>query len=485
MPERFFLELESPATSSWPHVVVVGGGFAGLRVCRALNGAKVRVTLIDKRNFNLFAPLLYQVATGLVSRGDVAIPLRMLVGEQANLQILLGEVREIDPVERSIAFNGTHLRYDHLVLATGSGSTYLGHEEWRALAPPMKILEHAEEIRRRLLMALEEAERTVDAKQRQFLQTVVVVGSGPSGCELAGSVAELMSRALAKDFRRVDPDQTRVVLVVSGGRVLKELPELLSESAAADLRAKGIELLPGRVVAMQPGEVVIRCGDGHEQAVQAANVFWTAGVRASKLGQRLADATGCELDRGGRVIVQSDFSIPGHPEIRVVGDLCHYSHASTDGQAIPGMAGPATQMGQWVGRDLRAQVEGRRHASFRYVDFGSMAVLGRLSAVANLRGVKLAGFPGWVLWALAHLAFMPDDENRITLLVKWLWAIVSEQRSSLLITGLPNEVQPGQGTAPFPMGWENEPSFADLLGPMAEAVEQYQQREQQKALSEC
>ena len=485
MAERFFLELESPETSTWPHVVVVGGGFAGLRVCRALKGAKVRVTLIDKRNFNLFAPLLYQVATGLVSRGDVAIPLRMLVGDQRNLQILLGEVRQIDPVERSVAFNGTHLRYDQLVLATGSGSTYLGHEEWRALAPPMKILEHAEEIRRRLLMALEEAERTVDAKQRQFLQTVVVVGSGPSGCELAGSVAELMRRALAKDFRRVDPEQTRVVLVVSGGRVLKEMPELLSEAAAANLQAKGVELVLGRVSDLQPGAVVIRLVDGDERVVQAANVFWTAGVRASKLGQRLADATGCALDRGGRVIVEPDFSIAGHPEIRVIGDLCHYAHASADGQAIPGMAGPATQMGQWVGRDLRAKLEGRAHQPFRYVDFGSMAVLGRLSAVANLRGIKLAGFPGWVLWALAHLAFMPDDENRITLLVKWLWAIVSEQRSSLLITGLPNDNQPGQGPAPFPMGWENEPSFADLLGPMAEAVEQFQRREHERALSEC
>ncbi|MFM1900566.1 MAG: hypothetical protein RLZZ216_1142 [Cyanobacteriota bacterium] len=485
MAERFFLELESPETATWPHLVVVGGGFAGLRVCRALKGAKVRVTLIDKRNFNLFAPLLYQVATGLVSRGDVAIPLRMLVGDQRNVQILLGEVRQIDPLERSVAFNGTHLRYDHLVLAAGSGSTYLGHEEWRALAPPMKILEHAEEIRRRLLMALEEAERTVDANQRQFLQTVVVVGSGPSGCELAGSVAELMRRALAKDFRRVDPEQTRVVLVVSGGRVLKELPELLSEAAAANLRAKGVELVQGRVSDMQPGAVVIRCPDGGERVVQAANVFWTAGVRASKLGQRLAEATGCELDRGGRVLVEPDFSIAGHPEIRVIGDLCHYAHASGDGQAIPGMAGPATQMGQWVGRDLRAQLEGRPHQPFRYVDFGSMAVLGRWSAVANLRGIKLAGFPGWVLWALAHLAFMPDDENRITLLVKWLWAIVSEQRSSLLITGLPNDNQPGQGPAPFPMGWENEPSFADLLGPMAEAVEQFQRREHERTLSEC
>jgi NADH dehydrogenase len=265
----------------------------------------------------------------------------MLVGDQANLQILLGEVREIDPKERSIAFNGTHLRYDHLVLATGSGSTYLGHEEWRALAPPMKILEHAEEIRRRLLMALEEAERTVDASQRRFLQTVVVVGSGPSGCELAGSVAELMRRALARDFRRVDPEQTRVVLVVSGGRVLKELPELLSEAAAADLRAKGIELVPGRVVAMQPGEVVIRPSKGEELTVQAANVFWTAGVRASKLGHRLAEATGCALDRGGRVIVEPDFSIPGHPEIRVVGDLCHYAHAGADGQPIPAGGSPA------------------------------------------------------------------------------------------------------------------------------------------------
>lgn len=476
MAERFFLELDHGNRSELPHVVVIGGGFAGIRVCRELKGVPVRVTLIDKRNFNLFAPLLYQVATGLVSRGDVAIPLRMLVGAQANLQVLLGEVTSINVADRQVSFNGTDLGYDHLVLATGSGSTYLGHEQWRALAPPMKILEHAEEIRRRLLMALEQAERSMDPEQRRFLQTVVVVGSGASGCELAGSVAELMRRALARDFRRVDPNQTRVVLVVSGGRVLKDLPPLLSEAAAADLQGKGIDLVPGRVISLEPGLVTIQCSDQTELEIQAANVFWTAGVRASKLGHRLADVCGCELDRGGRVIVEPDFSIPRHPEIRVVGDLCHYRHSRPDGSPLPGMAGPATQMGAWVGRDLAAVIKGNHRRPFRYVDFGSMAVLGRLSAVADLRGIKLAGFSGWVLWALAHLAFMPDDENRLTLLVKWLWAIVSEQRSSLLIAGLPTDSSSDRPSAPFPMGWENEPSFSDLLGPMAEALEQFNRR---------
>ena len=471
-PQRFFLELEPPEEElrDKTHVVIVGGGFAGVKACKRFKGADVRVTLIDKRNFNLFQPLLYQVATGLVGLGDVATPLRLLVGAQRNVQVLLGEVSEIDAAAKQISFNGKTLTYDYLILASGSGSSYFGHEDWRGIAPPMKILEHASEIRRRLLMAMEQAEQTRDQGERNFLQTVVIVGGGPTGCELAGAVAELMGNAMAEDFKQVDLKATRIVLVDPGERLLRAMSPELSAAAAKHLNSVGVELLfHGRVQEIVPGEVLINTADG-EVRIQAANVFWTAGVRASRLGKRLQEATGCELDRGGRVIVQEDFSIANHPEIRVVGDLCSYSHTA-DGKPLPGMAGPATQMGGWVAQDIRAKLEGGSHARFSFFDFGSMAVLGRINAVADLRGLKFAGGAGWALWAAAHLAFMPDDENRVTLLVKWLWAILTQQRSDLIITGLPSQHVGLEGSdAPFPMGQGQQPSFAAIDSTMEKAL---------------
>ena len=300
--ERFFLELEPPAEElrGKPHVVIVGGGFAGIKACKAFKGADVRVTLIDKRNFNLFQPLLYQVATGLVSRGDVATPLRQLVGAQRNVQVLLGEVSEIQTEAKQVIFNGKAMAYDHLILATGSGSSFFGHDDWRGIAPPMKILEHAEEIRRRLLMALEQAEQTPNGDERAFLQTVVVVGGGPTGCEMAGAINELMRRSMAKDFNQLDPGATRIMVVDPGDRLLKAMPEACSAAAAKELQAMGVELcFHSRVQSIVPGEVLITTPEG-ERTIKAANVFWTAGVRASHLGKKLAEATGCEVDRGGR-----------------------------------------------------------------------------------------------------------------------------------------------------------------------------------------
>ena len=481
--ERFFLELEPPTEElrGKPHVVIVGGGFAGVKACKSFKGADVRVTLIDKRNFNLFQPLLYQVATGLVSRGDVATPLRQLVGAQRNVQVLLGEVTEIQPDAKEIIFNGKAMAYDHLILATGSGSTFFGHEDWRGIAPPMKILEHAEEIRRRVLMALEQAEQTPDPQERRFLQTVVIVGGGPAGCELAGALSELMRKAMAREFRQLDPTTARIIVVDPGDRVLRAMPEGCSAAAASELQAMGVELFfHGRVQSIVPGEVLVGTPEG-DHKIEAANVFWTAGVRASHLGRKLAESTGCEVDRGGRVLVQSDFSIPNHPEIRIVGDLCSYKHPR-DGKPLPGMAGPATQMGGWVAKDIRANLEGRQHKPFAWFDFGSMAVLSRLGAVADLRGIKLSGKPAWVLWAIAHLAFMPDEENRVSLLIKWLWAIVSQQRSSLLLTGMPSQhVGLEGGAAPFPMGLNNEPSIADVGSTMAKAIENFRESDQETA----
>ena len=391
--ERFFLELEPPEERlrDAPHVVIVGGGFAGVRACKALAQADVRVTLIDKRNFNLFQPLLYQVATGLVAPGDVATPLRQLVGKQRNVQVLLGEVTGLDAKKQQIHFGDKALNYDHLVLATGSGSTYFGHEEWRTFAPPMKILEHAQEIRRRLLRAM---------------------------------------------------------------------PASLSASAQKTLESLGVETrFKGRVQSMQPGEVTIGTPDG-EQTIQAATVIWTAGVRPSHLGKTLAGSIDCELDRGGRVVVEADFSVKDHPEIRVVGDLCSYKHTST-GNPLPGMAGPATQAGGFVGKDIAAIMSGSNRPNFKWFDFGSMAVLDRVAAVADLRGFKFSGSPGWAVWAAAHLAFMPDRENRWSLLIKWMFAVLSQQRSSMLLTGMPSQhIGLDSADAPFPMKSGSGPSIA-------------------------
>lgn len=438
--ERFFLELDPPDSSlkSLPHVVVVGGGFAGLKACHALIGKPVRVTLIDKRNFSLFQPLLYQVATGLVAEGDVASPLRQLVGQAPNVQVLLGEVEEIDTAARQIVFNERRYGYDQLILAAGSGSSYFGHDEWREAAPPMKILEHADEIRRRVLLALEEAEQTPDPDRRAILQSVVVVGGGPSGCELSGSLMELMTHALGRDFKQLDPKQCKVTLIDPGDRVLRAMDPSLSAAAGSYLQSAGVELLlGGRVQTIEAEKLVINTNQG-ARTLEAATICWTAGVKASHLGKMLADASGCSVDRGGRVVVEPDFSIPGHPEIRVIGDLCSYSHTS-DGKPLAGMAGPAVQMGGWVAADIVAKIQGRTHKAFQFTDFGTMAVLGPLHAVADLRGLKVSGLAGWILWGLAHLMFMPANENRLTLLTKWLWQIATRQRASMLITGRPNQ----------------------------------------------
>ena len=473
--EHFFLELEPPEERlrDAPHVVIVGGGFAGVRACKALAQADVRVTLIDKRNFNLFQPLLYQVATGLVAPGDVATPLRQLVGKQSNVQVLLGEVTGLDAKKQQIHFGEKTLTYDHLVLATGSGSTYFGHEEWRTFAPPMKILEHAQEIRRRLLMAMEQAEQTPDPAARKFLQTVVIVGGGPTGCEMAGATSELMRNAMRREFKQLNPDDSRIIVIDPGDRLLRAMPESLSASAQKTLESLGVEtLFKGRVQSMQPGEVTVGTPDG-EQTIQAATVIWTAGVRPSHLGKTLAGSIDCELDRGGRVIVESDFSVKDHPEIRVVGDLCSYKHTST-GNPLPGMAGPATQAGGFVGKDIAAIMGGSQRPNFKWFDFGSMAVLDRVAAVADLRGFKFSGSPGWAVWAAAHLAFMPDRENRWTLLIKWMFAVLSQQRSSMLLTGMPSQhIGLDSADSPFPMKSGSGPSIASPDAALKAAMDYY------------
>jgi NADH dehydrogenase len=443
--ERFFLELDPPGTTSaaLPHVVIVGGGFAGLKAAHALAGQPVRVTLIDRRNFNLFQPLLYQVASGLVAETDVASPLRQMVGQAPNVQILLGAVDDLDLAAKEVIFNDRRYRYDHLILAAGATSSYFGHDDWRACATPMKTLEDAAAIRRQVLNALEEAEQTPDPQRRQLLQAVVVIGGGPTGCELAASLNDLMRHTLARDFKQLDPEQCTVTLVDPGDRVLRAMDPQLSAAAGRRLEHNGVQLLlGGRVRALEPGRVVVDTAAG-ERLLEAHTICWTAGVSASPLGKLLAErCDAVTVDRGGRVVVEPDFSIPGHPEIRVVGDLCSYSHTA-DGKPLPGMAGPAVQMGGWVARDILAGIQGRPHRAFAFSDFGSMAVVGPLFAVADLRGLKVSGALGWLLWGLAHLAFMPDTENRLTLLTKWLWVIATRERSALVISGGADGSGPG------------------------------------------
>ena len=453
--------------------MIVGGGFAGIHACKALAHANVRITLIDKRNFNLFQPLLYQVSTGLVSRGDIATPLRELVGKQRNVQVLLGEVTNVHPEGKQIVFNGKAYSYDHLVLATGSGSTYFGHDDWRTFAPPMKILEHAEEIRRRLLMAMEQAEQTPDPSARQFLQTVVIVGAGPSGCEMAGAVSELMRWALNNAFKQLDPNKTRIVLVDPGERVLRAMPAQQSDAALAALQRDGIEFIAkSRVQTMRPGEVIIGTPDG-DRRIQAATVIWTAGVRPSHLGSKLAEATGCALDKAGRVVVQHDFSIPEHPEIRVAGDLSNYSH-TINGKPMPGMAAPAKQAGTFIGKDIAAIVANRARPTFSYFDFGSMAVLDRATAVADLRGLRFSGGVGWLLWAFVHLVLIPDWENRITLSVKWIFALLTQQRAAILLTGMPSQhMALDAADAHFPMKAGEGVSIAEPDAALKAAMDYY------------
>jgi NADH dehydrogenase len=306
------------------------------------------------------------------------------------------------------------------------------------MAPPMKILEHADEIRRRLLMALEEAEQTPDPVRRSFLQTVVVVGAGPAGCELAGSLIELMHRAVQREFKQLPQKLCKVILVDVVDRVLPTMAPELSAAAGRYLEGAGVDLkLGAKVEDISPGRVSLRSLAGLE-VLEAATICWTAGVRASRLGKLLADRTSCPVDRGGRLIVEPDFSLPGYPEIRAVGDLCTYNHTA-EGKTLPGMAGPAVQMGGWVAKDILAGLKGEESPPFHWMDLGSMAVIGPWYAVADLRGWHVTGLMGWVLWALAHLAFIPDTENRIALFSKWMWQIATRQRTALLITGRPDQ----------------------------------------------
>ena len=410
------------------HVVVVGGGFGGLAVTKALKGADVHVTLIDRSNHFLFTPLLYQVAMAGLAPAEIASPTRSVLRRQANARVLLADVTRIDLGERRVyTAECPPLDYEYLVLAPGSQNSYFGHDDWAKVAPGLKDLDDAVEIRRRVLLAFEAAEREGDEARRRRHLTFVVIGGGPTGVELAGAIAELATFVLARDFRSIRPDATRGVLVEGSPRVLGAFDPVLSERARESLRAMGVEVRTETRVTQIDADGV-ECGG---QRIESSTVLWAAGVRASSLGATL----GVPLDRQGRVQVEPDCSVPGHPEVFCIGDAAVLVPTGAE-HPLPGVSPVAMQQGRFVAKRIAGAVDGRTtSATFRYVDKGIMATIGRSRAVAQIAGLRLSGFLAWVAWLLLHIVYLTDFRSRVVVLVDWAWSYFTYQRGSRLITG--------------------------------------------------
>jgi NADH dehydrogenase len=418
-----------------PSVVIVGGGFGGLYAARSLRRAPVAVTLVDRRNFHLFQPLLYEVATAAMSPGEIAAPLRGVLKGQPETRVWLGEVVDIDPANRRVILADGELPYDWLILATGVRHSYFGHPEWEAHAPGLKTVEDALKIRRRVLACYEAAEREPDPVRRQALLTFVVVGGGPTGVELAGALAEISRFTLRGEFRNFDPAEAHVILLEGQERILPTYPPKLSEKAAASLRRMGVAVRTGAQVTRITAEGVT-IQEGEDGAfIPVGMALWAAGVEASPLGRVLAERKGAELDRAGRVMVEPDLTLPGHPDIFVIGDLAHLS--GPDGKPLPGVAPAAMQQGEYVARVSRRRLASEPVAPFHYRDKGSMAVIGRKAAVAQIGPLKLSGFSAWLVWLFIHLLYIVEFQSRVLIAFRWGWRYFTGDRGALLITGAP------------------------------------------------
>jgi NADH dehydrogenase len=428
MCQRSSTEMAPAATAPDPreHIVILGGGFGGLAAALALRNVPVRVTLIDRRNYHLFQPLLYQVATAGLSPADIASPIRGILRRQRDTTVLLGKVTGVDVAAKAVLIDERRVTYDQLVIATGARHAYFNHEEWERFAPGLKKIDDATDIRGRILVAFERAETSSDHRERRRLLTFVIVGGGPTGVEMAGAIAELARRALSTDFRNIDPGSARIVLVESGPRVLAAFPETLSAAAKRALERLGVEVLLGaRVSRCGPQGVIIS-----NDCIEADTIIWAAGVMASPAAKWL----GSEQDRAGRVVVERDLTLKGHPEIFVIGDTALVKAA--DGKPLPGIAPVAKQQGAYVGRVIAARV-GRRPVPgpFRYRHLGTMATIGRKSAVADFGNLHLSGFIAWLLWGIVHVYFLVGFRNRVAVLMGWLWAYLTFERGARLITG--------------------------------------------------
>ena len=406
-------------------IVVVGGGFGGLNAAQALARLPVQITLVDRKNHHTFQPLLYQVATAGLSPADIAAPVREILARHENVEVLLGDVIDFDLERRIVKLHEFELSYDYLVVAAGASHAYFGHDDWEPLAPGLKTIEDALEMRRRILLAFELAERQAAVTGKHPPLSFIVVGGGPTGVELAGTLAEIARKSLAEDFRNIDPKRTRILLVEAGPSLLSAYPEDLRQSAKRQLEKLGVEvLLNSPVTDVRAGE--IRIG---EDVMPSTVVLWAAGVAASRLGRVL----GGPVDRAGRVMVEADLSLPGHREVFVIGDLASLKHA--DGNQLPGVAPVAMQQGMCVARQIAADISGHDRAPFHYLDKGSLATIGRAAAVAQFGKIHISGFLAWLSWLFIHIFFLIGFRNRIIVMIQWAWSYFTYDRSARLITG--------------------------------------------------
>jgi NADH dehydrogenase len=417
-----------------PHVVILGGGFAGLYAAQALKRAPVRVTVVDRRNHHLFQPMLYQVATAALNPSDIAAPIRSVLRHQSNTEVLLAEVQSIDPDAHSVHFtDGSSVGYDYLLVATGARHSYFGHDEWEPLAPGLKSLEDAIEIRQRVLLAFERAERETDTVRRHAYLTFVIVGGGATGVEMAGAVAELRRYALRRDFRRIDPAEATVMLLEGGPRLLPNYPENLGDQAKQDLRRLGVEVRTETLVTdIRPGAVVAA-----GWTIPTQTVIWAAGNVVSPVLKSL----NTPLDRMGRAIVEPDCTISGHPEVFVLGDAARFEHH--EGGPLPAICPVAMQMGEYAASAIKADLSGEPRRAFHYWDKGQLAVIGRGRAVADIWKLHFGGFIAWLVWTFVHIFFLIGFRNRVLVMIQWAWSYVTYGRGARLIAGeTPCTVQP-------------------------------------------
>lgn len=408
-----------------PHVVIIGAGFGGLEAAKHLGDKPVRVTVIDRTNYHLFQPLLYQVATAALSPADIASPVRAILTKYENIEVILGEVQAVELASRRVRTMEREITYDYLVVATGSRHSYFGHDEWEKLAPGLKSLEDAIEIRRRILMAFEFAEKTTDLEARQAAMNFVIIGGGPTGVEMAGAIAEIARETLAKDFRHIDPSKSRVILVDGGERLLSGFPEDLSASALKQLKALRVEVRLG-VHAENVTEDGVMVGG---EFIPSRVKVWAAGNTASFVGKTL----GVPIDRVGRVIVQDDLTVPGHPEVQVIGDLANLTWLAT-GKPLPGVSPVAIQQGGHAANNIVRQIVGGHPQRFHYWDKGNMATIGRNKAVADLNFIHFSGFLAWLAWLFIHVLYLVSFRNRAAVLFQWAWAYVTFNKGARLIT---------------------------------------------------
>jgi NADH dehydrogenase len=414
-------------------VVIIGGGFGGLSAALKLKHAPVDVMLIDRCNYHLFQPLLYQVATGALSPANIASPLRDILKHQKNARVLLAEATRIDAVNRLVILSDGEVDYDTLVVSAGASHQYFGHAEWEQFAPGLKTIEDATDMRRRILLAFEAAERESDPQKLRAWMTFVIAGGGPTGVELAGALGEIANDSLRQDFRNIKPSEAQIILVEGADYVLPTYPPQLSVAARKMLERLGVTVRTKTMVTdVRTDSVTVREGDRTE-TIPTRTILWAAGVLASPLGRGLSRDFGAPLDKAGRVLVEPDLTVPNHPEIFVVGDLASFSHGTT--KPLPGVAQTAIQQGRYVAKAIRSRLQGRKVDPFRYFDKGNLATIGRGAAVADLNWIRLSGIPAWLIWIFIHLAYIIEFQNRLLVLVQWAWLYITYNRSARLITG--------------------------------------------------